>query len=267
MRKRSKKAKNDKLGYIIIGVVVSLLIAIAVFIAFNRGVEHDKETMCRVDGNFDTHVMILDMSDNYNAVQVQQIKHVINDVVEHLSMDEQLQLYFINNTLPSDMKAELILCNPGDGAGKSEIYSNPKLFKKRWQQRFYKPLMSKIKSISGDYTSDHSPILETIQIVNNLALPYVKDDNHTYKITIISDLIQNSENLSFFKTKRASLEHFVDSPPYVKIRTDLEGVDIDLVIVRRDHLESLQSKSYVNFWVNVLSSMSANIETIKMTDG
>jgi len=267
MGRRSKKEKSDKLGYLLIAVVVTVLTSIAVFIAMNRGVEVDKKSMCRSDGVFDRHIVILDMTDNYNSIQVQQIKHIINNIVENLAVTEQLQLYFINNTMPSEMKAEFALCNPGDGAGKSEIYSNPKLFKKRWDKRFYRPLMAKMKDLSGDYTSTNSPILETIQAVNNIALPYVREDDSRYKVTIISDMIQNSKELSFFKTRSSSLAHFVDSPGYIKTRTDLEGVDIDIVIVRRDKFESLQSRDYIDFWVEVLTSMSANVENIKLTDG
>ncbi len=267
MGRRSKKAKSDKLGYVLIAIVVTVLVSIAVFIAMNRGVEVDKKSMCRSDGVFDRHIVILDMTDNYNSIQVQQIKHIINNIVENLAVTEQLQLYFINNTIPSEMKAEFALCNPGDGAGKSEIYSNPKLFKKRWDKRFYRPLMAKMKDLSGDYTSTTSPILETLQAVNNIALPYVREGEHRYKVTIISDMIQNSEELSFFKTKASSLAHFVDSPGYIKTRTDLEGVDIDIVIIRRDKFESLQSRDYIDFWVEALTSMSANVENIKLTDG
>ncbi len=266
-KRRSKKAKSDKLGYVLISVVVIVLVSIGIFVATNRGIEKDRETMCRIDGNFDRQIIILDMTDNYNAIQVQQIKHIINNIADNLSLDEQIQLYFIDSTQPSEMTAELSLCNPGDGAGKSEIYSNPKLFKQRWEKRFHQPLVAKMKDLSGDYTSTTSPILETVQAVNNIALPYVRDDQKKYKITIISDMIQNSEELSFFKTRASSLLHFVDSPGYLKTRTDLSGVDIDIVIVRRDKFESLQSRDYIDFWVEVLSSMSANVENIKLTDG
>lgn len=266
-KRRANKAKNDKVGYILIAVVVTILLAIAVFIAMNRGVEVDKESMCRADGAYDRHVVILDMTDNYNAIQVQQIKHIIKDIVDNLDVTEQLQLYFIDNTMPGEMQAEFAMCNPGDGTGKSEIYSNPKLFKKRWETRFYAPLMAKMKELSGDYTSTRSPILETIQAVNNIAFPYAKEEGRRYRITLISDMIQNSDVLSFFKTRAVSLGHFVDSPAYVKTRTDLDGIDVNIVIVRRDQLESLQSRDYIDFWVEVLSSMSANVENIKMTDG
>ena len=266
-RKRAKKAKSDKLGYILITVVVVVLVAIGAYVAMNRGVEKDRESMCRLDGAFDRQVIILDMTDNYNAIQVQQIKHIINNLTDNLKLHEQIQLYFIDETPPSQMKAELILCNPGDGAGKSEIYSNPKLFKKRWNERFHQPLMAKIKDLSGDYTSNKSPILETIQAVNNMAFPYVREEGRKYKVTLISDMIQNSDELSFFKSRSSSLLNFVDSPGYNKTRTDLEGVDVDLVIVRRDKFESLQSRDYIDFWVEVLTSMSANVENIKSTDG
>lgn len=267
MGRRSKKEKSDKIGYLLIGIVVLIIGAVGVFIAMNRGVEVDKKSMCRLDGDFDRHIVILDMTDNYNKIQIQQIKHIIENIVDNLDVSEQLQLFFINNTLPSEMKPAFALCNPGDGEGKSEIYSNPKLFKKRWDKRFHTPLKAKLATLSGNYTSTTSPILETIQAVNNIALPYVRDDLHHYKVTIISDMIQNSKNLSFFKTHGSALKKFINTPEYMKVRTDLKDVDINIVMVRREKFESLQSRAYVDFWIEVLSNMSANVENIKVTDG
>lgn len=267
MGRRSKKAKSDKIGYLLIGVVVLILGGIALFIAMNRGVEVDKESMCRVDGVFDRSVVILDMTDNYNAIQVQQIRHIIENIADNLDVTEQLQLYIIDSTVPSEIKPELTLCNPGDGEGKSEIYSNPKLFKKRWESRFHAPLLAKLQKLSGVYTSTTSPILETIQAVNNIAFPYVRDANQKYKMIIISDMIQNSKELSFFKTKATELGRFINTPEYMRIRTDLSQVDVDLVVVRRDRFERLQSRPYIDFWTDVLGSMNANVENIKVTDG
>lgn len=267
MRKRVKKAKDDKLGYIIIGVVVATLAAIAIFIVSNRAADTDQESMCRVDGKFDRQVIILDMTDNYNSIQVTQIKHIIMNIIDHLKIGEQIQLFFIDSTLPADMRPLVTLCNPDSGEGKSELYSNPKLLKKRWEKRFNTPLMKHIAALSAEYSSTRSPIIETVQVVNNIAFPYVKDPQRHYKITIISDMIQNSDALSFFTASPGTLETFVDSKNFFKIRTDLEGVDVDIVVVRRDKLERFQNRDYIDFWIHLFESMNANVESIKMTDG
>jgi len=267
MRKRAKKANKDRLGYIIIAVVAAILLAIAIFILSNQKADLDKESMCRSDGQFDRHIVVLDMTDNYNSIQVTQIKHILMDIIDNLKVEEQIQLFFIDNTLLSEMKPLVTLCNPGDGEGKSELYSNPKMLKKRWEKRFYKPLMKSIAALQDEYTSSRSPILETIQLVNNTALPYVKEPGRRYKITIISDMIQNSEGLSFFRASQERLDSFADSKEFFKIRTDLEGVDVDVVVVRRDKHERLQGREYIDFWINTLEMMNANVQSVKMTDG
>lgn len=267
MRRRAKREKKDKLGYIIIGVVITILLSIAIFIASNQRADIDKESMCRVDGQYDRQVVILDMTDNYNSIQVTQIKHIIMNIIANLNIDEQIQLFFIDSTLPAEMQSHITLCNPGDGAGKSELYSNPKLLKKRWEKRFHNPLMKEMASLSDEYTCTTSPIIETIQVVNNIAFPYVKDPAIHYKITIISDMIQNSSSLSFFKSSNGRLESFVDSKEFFRVRTDLEGVDVDIVVVRRDKLERFQSRDHIDFWINLLENMNANVESVKMTDG
>ena len=104
MRRRAKREKKDKLGYIIIGVVVTILLSIAIFIVSNKRADIDKESMCRVDGQFDRQIVILDMTDNYNSIQVTQIKHIIMNIIENLKIDEQIQLFFIDSTLPAEMQ-------------------------------------------------------------------------------------------------------------------------------------------------------------------
>ena len=139
--------------------------------------------------------------------------------------------------------------------------------KKRWEKRFYNPLMKEMASLSEEYTSTTSPIIETIQVVNNIAFPYVKDPAIHYKITIISDMIQNSGSLSFFNASYGDLGAFVDSKEFYKVRTDLEGVDVDIVVVRRDKLEQFQSRDHIDFWINLLENMNANVQSVKATDG
>lgn len=267
MRRRAKKQNKDKLGYIIIGAVVSVLLAITLFIAGNQKPDVDPESMCRSDGHFDRHIVVLDMTDNYNNIQATQIKHILMDIIDNLKVEEQIQLYFIDNTELSEMKPMATLCNPGDGEGKSELYSNPKLLKKRWEKKFYNPLMKSIAALQDEYTSSRSPILETIQLINNTALPYVKEPDLHYKITIISDMIQNSDEFSFFRASQAELESFADSKEFFRMRTDLEGVDVDVVVVRRDKHEALQSRDYIDFWINILETMNATVQSVKMTDG
>jgi hypothetical protein len=42
---------------------------------------------------------------------------------------------------------------------------------------------------------------------------------------------------------------------------------VDIVVVRREKHEALQTRDYIDFWINLFEKMNANVENIKMTDG
>ncbi len=266
MRQRNKKRK-DLIGYSLIGAFVIVIVSIAIFMITKETIEIDKETMCRADGKYNVNVLVIDVSENYNNVQVAQITNIFDDTLSKLNVGEQIQVFFLDGEISTKEKPVISLCKPADGEGENIFISNPELMKKRWEKKFHEPLMKIIGSVAKNNIAASSPIMETLQIINNIALPYSKNPQFKYKLIIVSDMIQNSPLLSFYKESKENVKNFNNTKNFYKIKTDLTHVLIDLYITRRDGNEALQTTDYMNFWADFFQRMNAHVNKIKMIDG
>ena len=266
MRKKSKKNK-DLIGYIIIFAVALTIISIGYFVLINEKANIDPDTLCQRSTDLNTHVIVIDISDTYNSIQVIQIKKILNDIIENLSKGERVEVYTINGSVTAELEAKISLCNPGKGEKKNKYISNPELMKKRWNKKFYEPMSKVLNQIDVHNQSKTSPILEVLQVVNNKAFPLIKREDKTYTITIISDMIQNSSNLSFYKNNSLTINTFFKSKGYKRVRTDLSKTSINIFVARRDNNEYLQTRQYMDFWIDLFQSFDAKIGLIKGIDG
>ena len=267
--RRSKKKSKDLIGLVIIGFVLLTFLAGAItyFKLSTESAEINKKTNCRIDGVYDVNVIILDISDSLNTIQVIQVEKIFKKIMSNLTIGEQVQIYLINDEVQTKLKPILKLCNPGDGKNKNIYINNPTLLKKKWEKSFKQPLLKALENIKEGTTSNTSPIIESIQVVNNIAFPFDKKDTLNYKITIISDMIQNSKNISFYKDTKAYINKFSKTSNYYKVQTDLSNTELNIYIIRREKSEHLQSRFYINFYINIFEKMNAKINKIKMIDG
>lgn len=264
-RQRKKKSRGNLAGYMIIGVLVVTIGGIIysfISVSFNL-VKRDKMTLCRKDGNFSRHIILLDVTDKYSLIQYKNIRSEIEKTADTLALEEQLKLYFITDTIVSGVKPVIEVCNPGRGENASSISSNPKALKKRWEDKLYKPLEKILAKINSNDPSKHSPILETIQMINNVSLKKVSP-NQKQKITIISDFVQNSNDYSFFLNK---VERFWLSNYQHKIATNFSDIKVELMFVRKDGYERFLTPVYMKFWKEYFKKMGTSDVTISRIEG
>ncbi len=266
MRRKNKKTK-DIFGILIIVSVLAIFLTGIYFYINQKKIDLNKETLCRVDNQFNIHVIVADITDPLNNIQIIQVKKIFEKIISNLDKYEQLQVFFIDDKIENNPKPAIVLCNPGKGEGASELIANPALLKKRWEEKFHKPILELLKNLQKNNKHKSSPILETLQIVNNIALPIERDGHFKHKITIISDMIQNSKNISFYHDKPKQMKQFIKSVKFNKVKTDLTGVNIDINVVRRDNNEHLQTREYMDIWIDFFEQMNGQVDKIKMIDG
>ena len=164
-------------------------------------VKRNKDNLCRVDGQYNKHVVVLDITGRYSLMQHKTIRAAVEDIVKNLELDEQLQLYFITDNVVSAVKPLMEVCNPGKGENVDGFVGNKKLVLQKWEDKLYKPLNKILSDFDANPTiAAKSPIFETIQMINNLSLKESKEGTKT-RFTIMSDFIQHSDEYSFFRNK------------------------------------------------------------------
>lgn len=264
--KRAKKDDGNLVGILIISTVVLLVIGIiyAFVSVSSEKIERNKENLCRVDGNYNKHVIVLDITGRYSLIQHKTIRQAIENEVKDLALDEQLQLYFITDSVVAGVKPLMEVCNPGKGENVDGLTGNKRLIKKKWEDKLYNPLNKILSDFDANPTiAAKSPILETIQMINNLSLKKSKEGTKT-RFTIMSDFIQNSDDYSFFRNK---IENFWNSNYRHKIYTKFDDVDVKLMFIRRNGREEYLSEKYLDFWKKIFEESGSKKVTVERIEG
>jgi len=264
--KRGKKDTGSLVGILIISVVAVLFIGIVyAFVSVSsEQIDRNKDNLCRVDGNYNKHVIVLDITGRYSLIQHKTIRKAIENAVEDLALDEQLQLYFITDSVVAGVKPLMEVCNPGKGENVDSLTGNKKMIKRKWEEKLYKPLNKILSDFDANPTiAAKSPIFETIQMINNLSLKQSKEGTKT-RFTIMSDFIQHSDDYSFFRNK---IENFWKSNYQHKIYTKFDNVDVDLMFIRRNGREEYLTDRYLDFWKKFFTESGSKNVTIERIEG
>jgi hypothetical protein len=265
--KRGKKSTGNLAGILIISVMIIIVASIIYsFISVStHQVKRNKENLCRVDGQYNKHVVVLDITGKYSLLQHKTIRSAIEDIVKNLELEEQLQFYFITDSVATVVKPLMEVCNPGKGENIDSLVGNKKLVMQKWENKLYKPLNKILLDFDeNQQTIYSSPIFETIQMINNLSLKKSKVDTKI-RFTIISDFIQHSKEYSFLRNNK--IEKFWTSNYYQKIYTTFKDVDISLLFIRRDGYEKYINKKYLDFWKKYFIKSGSKNVTIGRLEG
>lgn len=270
-RHNSKKSFSN---YIAVGIsllVVAFLVGITV--AYNNVsseiLETDKETLCRVDGEFDTHIILIDITDSYEPLQLKNMEQKISEIIQSLPKYAQVQLFFLKDKIEESLAPEIIACNPGKGEGVNKLYGNPELMKRKWNDRFKEPL-NQLVNFAFDTKSGYgkSPIMEIIQSINSSDFGVVKGKK---TFIVFSDMIQNSENFSFLENRDVRIDHrairLFKSMYFDRVKTDLTDVDVEVNYMYRKGMTIYQTKRYLGFWKTYFEHNGAQNVTFSRVEG
>lgn len=262
MARRRGRKNNDLMGKVIIAILL-LLVLFGIFLVINTNINEpkiDKKTLCKKDKIYNKHIILVDITDKYNYIQINDIKSKVENIIQNIKKTEQVKVYFLEDKVDATIKPALIVCNPGKGEDKNYLYNNPTLLKQKWNENFYKPLSQTISKISSNKEFKYSPIIELIQLINILEFKNTKSTN---RLTIISDMIQNSKEFSFFKDHLTfEKTKFAD-----KYRTNMKNFDVNILLTRRDNLKHLQDKKHLQFWIDYFTKQHAVVSNIVRIDG
>jgi hypothetical protein len=264
--KRAKQNSGNLAGILIIsvvGIMFSAIIYMYVSVSSEQ-VPRNKDNLCKVDGNYNKHIILLDITGRYSLIQHKTIRQTIEKEVENLELDEQLQLYFITSSVVAGIKPLMEVCNPGKGENVNAAFGNQEMIKKKWEDKLYKPLNNILTYFdTNQNTADKSPIFETIQMINIASIKKSKEGTKT-RFTIISDFIQHSDDYSFLRNK---IKNFWTTTYRQKIYTKFDNVDVNLMFMRRNGREEYLDNEYLNFWKKYFTESGSKNVTVKKVEG
>jgi len=257
MNFRDRKRSGDLKGYLIMAVVTVLILVTGSYFFVNeeKRIKGDKNTFCPVNeaGHFGKTVALLDLTDPLNKPQKEFFLKAIKEIKKKIPKHHSLTIYTLDEELDLNKSRKITMCNPGTLADIESTYDkisiNPKEIKKKWEDGFSKQISDVINNIIIiDDAQQTSPVMEMFQLI---ALKEFKGyrgvDN---QIIILSDMIQNTSEISMYEKDISSFSKFKESEYFSKVRTNLnDNVAVKLFIIKRNGSRATQeSKKFANFW-------------------
>lgn len=253
-RTRSHGRRKGDLPKLIGALILSALSLVAVVVGLYvwftaaRPPIRDQTTFCPVDGPTAITVMLLDTSDPLPVATKDEVIKRLTDIADELPEYALLDVRILDPAYPAGRQV-FALCNPGDGRGLNEFTGNPNLAKRRWRERFRRPLDQALNSGLVPQCARTSPILSTFQ---GIAL-----DRFTGKaaaqipksLVIVSDMMEN-EGAKGYSHYQGDLtyQRFKATPSYLKLRTDLNLATVFVLYVQRFTKRPIDPIALMRFW-------------------
>jgi len=230
----------------------------------------DATTFCPMDekGPNSVTAILIDRTDSFNLTQQAAIRDRLNDVKEHMSRYDLVEVYAVEPTQEKLLQPVFSMCSPGRGEDTNDWIGNPHLIEERWQTLFDKPLQNLFDSVLSSETAQISPIMESIQ---SIAVTSLESQKYVSKkiprrLIIISDLMQYTKDYSQYRPL-TSFDHFRDTPYYQGVRSDLADIHIEIWYIRRQNTLARQGEKHVDFWRDYIADQGGNVDKVWYVPG
>lgn len=136
-------------------------------------------------------------------------------------------------------------CKPPTGENADRFTQNERLMRVRFEE-FKNVLSSTLQSLLNQKPADQSPIIESLQSV---AVEIAAVDSESRRIVVVSDLIQHSSRLSFYRSK-PSIKDYEDVLKQVGGGfADLRGTEVRFMVIPRK-LPTGDKSDLRDFWMD-----------------
>lgn len=231
-------------------IIILVIAAVGAGMAWYRSamqskVIYDSKSWCPTSGPFANTVLLIDLTDEISSIQEQKLKNFLRSSSDIVPKHAMLSVYLLSED--DGVQAPLVeICNPGNGEDINEFTGNPRLAKKRFNEKFLDPIEKAIKKIEPAKPARISPIIEHVRSIAVSVFVDAPREGYKHRLVVISDMLQNSEATS----------HYRDGQDWEKVnlgklRADLDHVSqVDVKVFARNSLEHLQRKALIEYWEN-----------------
>lgn len=224
------------------------------------------EDLCPVSGHKALAVVLVDLTDPLSVPQTQDLTNQLEGVRNSVTKHGRLSLYKVAATDQRLLEPVLDVCNPGDGSDVTEATGNPKADRARWQANFSEPLDAAFVTLAEETGAATSPVLESVQSVSLSKLNREEARGKAKKLILVSDLLQNTAGLDFYK-RIPSFEELKQTEAYRTSRADLRGVDMELWMLSRPGLGHLQNSELAELWTLIFRDQGARVTRVYNVNG
>lgn len=274
MPRRRPLSKRDREKLLtILGVVLIALATAGVsgglYLLWQARSSHvaiDSNTWCPKEGAYSVTVVLIDRTDAISSLQRADIETQIRDIVVDVPRFGALELYSVGPVEIEPLRPEFKMCNPGRGTEIDPLIGAPELVERRWRTGFEAPLSRVLDELLESGEAATSPIMESIQSLGVTAFSGKPREDIPKQLIVVSDMLQHTSGFSQYReaTPFSSLRI---TPYYRTVRARLDGVNVELLYLRRDTAKNVQTKGHIEFWQEYFADQGAILSRVLQLAG
>ncbi|MGX0975612.1 hypothetical protein ACSSVY_001322 [Roseovarius sp. MBR-51] len=204
----------------------------------------DEATLCHAGGPVNVTSILLDLTDPLNSTQQARLKTIIENEIASSSTDTMIALGVVSED-PNRWGSLFAKCKPATGEAANALYENPTLIMARYNREFLTPIRDKMEASLQGEVENQSPIMEALQSLIASTPDFTRARGQR-KIIIVSDMLQHSDYLSFYRGQ--GWDYFSDNEGEQRLASNMSNVIVEILRIPRT-AGNLPSRSVVEgFW-------------------
>ena len=194
--------------------------------------------------------VVFDASEPYSPVQRRYIELTIRDLLLDAPIHTWFGLYVIDDNFTQPMPPKPQRCKPQLPANANEWTQNEKFLQADWE-KFEGEFDEAFSAALATKEGSRSPIMEILQSV--VLTGFAELDRQTSvgarrRIIIISDLLQNTDDVNHYGTRPPNFELFKKTSFFKHVSISLTNVEIEVFYANRRCCQIVQGKKHLEFW-------------------
>ena len=241
-------------------MIAILLVSIVVFFTWLKPepVIRDPVTLCRSEGPYSITAILLDRTDSFGTHTRNDLKVQIQNLLDSVEENHEISLFAMESTYEEGLDPIIRVCNPGDPDNVDPLIQSEAIVRRNWQQKFRQPLGEVMRTLLEEKEAPSSPIMEAVQSVSITHFQDTERRNVPRRLIIISDLLQNSNALSFYR-ERPDFNRFQHTHQSRGLNPDLRGVDIELWLIQRRQSQQEDGGPFLKFFQSWISQHGGQV--------
>ena len=251
---RSKGASNAVWGIALVAMIVGTFAGgIWVVNFLSDRPTYDVATLCPSEGPTGAMIVLLDLTDPLSRSQAMRLTALLESRIDKAAAGTMISLGVVSE-FEDRWGAHFALCKPESGAAANTFYQNPALIAQAFRTNFQEPLTASIAEMMQATPENRSPIIEALQSLI-AETPQMLDLSGPVRIIIASDMLQHSDNISFYRGE--GWNHLESSGGVTRLAKSLEGSGITLVRIPRPEAGSRPLAEIEPFWARYFDRQGA----------
>ncbi len=229
---------KDKQGIVIITSVVIIFAGMFTWVYCLKAAADsiDPDTLCRIGKQDPVVKLLIDKTDPWDKHTRQRLGTIIRRIKNSLNRYERLSIFVLDATGTYSPSPRFDMCNPGRGNQANKLTENDRRVQQKFEAQFAAPLDALLTSLMTPGTAPSSPIVETIH--------GLRGDNPREKLIIVSDMMQNSEELSFYGAAPGLSQAHAEE--ICRMESPYQSVQV--LYINRPGIKVARKQQIRNFW-------------------